>query len=150
MGELRVPVAVDLPLRVCCDRDGPWRDCEVSPGVRDVVVPAGGDAANEDRTRSDVLTGDAAQRSRELIAEDEIPARDLIRERRICVAVDLALRLSGDADRSLSDRQVRANIRERIVGAQRDRTQGDPTPSPAARVRSPVNPSSGTSAPLVI
>ena len=78
------------------------------------------------------------QRAGERVGIDQARAADLVGQRRVDVAIGLALGVGRDGDGALADGQVGARIGEGIVAGRRERALDDgvaPTFSTAARVQ---------------
>src|SRR5439155_24445520 len=68
-----------------------------------------------DRVGADVLAGVTSERGRNAIAALQRAAGDLVRQSRIAIAIDLALRIRCDRDGAFVDRQVSFNEIEVVI-----------------------------------
>src|SRR5206468_12961668 len=82
-------------------------------------------AAVRDRVGAAALAGVAAKRAGDGVAVAKPARRHLVGEGGVVAAVGLALRIGGDRDRPLLDRQLGADVAEVVVGGERDRALRD-------------------------
>src|SRR5207249_9088257 len=87
----RVSVAISLTLGIGRDRLRAGVNGEVGSNIRQSVVGAQTQRALQDRICANVLTRRATQRSGKTVAESERAAGDLVRQRRVSVAISLTL-----------------------------------------------------------
>ena len=114
IGQRRVGVAIDLALVRSRHRDRALADGECAVLLGDQVV-AVGQRAGVDAVGADVFTRSTGECAGQAVAGDEATGRDCIGQRRVGVAIDLALVRSRHRDRALADGKVGAGEADVVV-----------------------------------
>src|ERR1041385_6475304 len=105
IGQGGVAIAIHLGLCVGSDRQRPRRNREVWAYVGERIVGSGGQGTLLDRIGADGLAWIAGQRAGERVTVEESAGGDLVGQRWIVIAVELALGIGSDGQESGSDRQ---------------------------------------------